>query len=163
MVSDLPRVAEIAGEVHPAFPEDAAVFAERLRLYPQGCHVFVQDGSVSGYVISHPWHEAAPPALNSLLHELPAAPATYYIHDLALLPAARRSGAGAAIVARLIAHARRAELPSMSLVAVGGSQAFWRRHGFRPAQDDNFAAKAASYGAAACFMVRPSAETRSSP
>src|SRR5450830_264049 len=42
-ISDLRGVLAVADEVHPAFPEDATVFEERLRLYPAGCLVFSQD------------------------------------------------------------------------------------------------------------------------
>lgn len=149
---DLPRVAAIAAVVHPAYPEDAAIFAERLRLYPQGCHVLVQGGALDGYAISHPWHDAAPPALNSLLGRLPEAPSTFYIHDIALLPAARGSGEGAAVVRHLIDHARQCGLSSVALVAVNGSEAFWQKYGFQPAHNEDIAAKVRSYGAGACFM-----------
>ena len=42
-VADLPRVLAVADAVHPAFPEEAAVFEERLQLYPGGCLVFSND------------------------------------------------------------------------------------------------------------------------
>lgn len=152
ITADLPQVGAVAAVVHPSFPEDAAVFEERLRLYPEGCRVFARDDAVEGYIISHPWHDAAPPALNRLLGELPPKPSTYYIHDLALTPAARGAGAGANIVAALIAQARRAGLPRLALVAVNASQDYWRRHGFR-ATDSLGVEKLASYGKSASFMV----------
>ncbi|NEW95116.1 GNAT family N-acetyltransferase, partial [Rhodopseudomonas sp. BR0M22] len=37
--ADLPAVDAIAAVVHAAYPEDAAVFAERLALHPDGCLV----------------------------------------------------------------------------------------------------------------------------
>ena len=129
---DLPRAAAIAAVVHPDFPEDDAVFAERLRLYLHGCHVLMGDDTVAGYILSHPWHDGAPPALNTLLGRLPPSPPVYYIHDLALMHSARRGGAGAAIVRDLIAHARQAGFLSAALVAVNDSKSFWHRLGFRP-------------------------------
>lgn len=149
--TDLQTVCDIAEVVHPSHPEDAAVFTERLTLYPQGCHVFKSDGVLGGYVLSHPWTDA-PPALNTLLHALPAAPMTYYIHDIALLPAARGGGTGAAIVRHLIGHARQRGLSSVALVAVNGSEAFWQKHGFQPAHNEDIAAKVRSYGADARSM-----------
>jgi GNAT superfamily N-acetyltransferase len=149
----LPQVNAIAARVHPDYPEDAAVFAERLALYPHGCHVLEDKaGVLDGYAVSHPWHDAGPPALNTLLHALPAAPTTYYIHDLALLPSTRGGGAGAAIVRHLIDHARQRGLSSVALVAVNGSEAFWQKHGFQPAHNEDSAAKERSYGAAARSM-----------
>ncbi len=37
--SDLAKVERIGETVHPDYPEDAAVIAERLQLYPAGCFV----------------------------------------------------------------------------------------------------------------------------
>lgn len=153
--ADLPRVLAVAARVHAAYPEDAAVFAERLRLYPAGCRVCEGEGRLLGYVLSHPWRERAVPALNSLLGALPASPDTYYLHDLALLPEARGAGAGSAIVAALIAQARGAGLPTLSLVAVHGSEGFWRRHGFETVEDPALADTLASYDESARFMMRP--------
>lgn len=157
--ADLPHVLAVAGPVHPAYPEDEAVFSERLRLYPAGCWVCEAAGRVVGYGLSHPWRAGAPPALNVLLGELPARASTYYIHDIALLTEARGAGAGAAIVARLVDHARAAGFASVSLVAVSGTTAFWRRFGFRAMAesgkpDEALAAKLRSYDGAAEFMVR---------
>lgn len=150
---DLVAVQAIADRVHVDFPEGAAVFAERLLLYPQGCFVLVGREGATGYVISHPWTLARPPALNTMLGTLPSQPSTFYIHDLALLPAARGSGAAAAVVTRLIAHAVQAGFATMSLVAVNGSAGFWERHGFHELRDAALATKLASYGADARLMV----------
>ena len=149
---DLPRAAAIAAVVHPDFPEDDAVFADRLQLYPQGCHVLMRDDTVAGYILSHPWHDGAPPALNTLLGRLPPSPPVYYIHDLALMHSARRGGAGAAIVRDLIAHARQAGFLSAALVAVNDSESFWHRLGFRPAGSS---VNLASYGGNARYMTLP--------
>ena len=66
-VDDLASVDVIAARVHPSYPEDHAVFAERLRLHATGCRVLMTGGEIAGYVISHPWHLGEPPALNALL------------------------------------------------------------------------------------------------
>lgn len=150
--ADLPRVIEIASAVHPSFPEDAAVFAERLALYPAGCRVLERDGAVEGYVVSHPWHDGAPPALDTLLGALPDKPSTYYIHDLAMMPGARGKGDAATIVAALTAHARQHHFATVTLVAVNHSAPFWGKHGFDAVDDPALAAKIASYGADACIM-----------
>jgi len=150
--ADLDAVAAIAASVHPAFPEDAAVFAERLKLYPAGCLMLDGDGGPVAYCLSHPWRAGDPPALNVRLCALPAQPSTYYVHDIALMPQARGSGAAAAVVARLVTLARAERLPTLSLVAVNGSGGFWRRHGFRAVADDMLAARLASYDATATYM-----------
>lgn len=155
-LADLPAVSVLAGRIHPAYPEDDAVFAERLRLYPAGCHVLACDDGIAAYVLSHPWH-GEPPALNARLGGLPAQPSTYYIHDLALAPEARGTGAGSEIVAWLVAHAREIGAPGLSLIAVNDSAEFWRRHGFEARHDPSLGRKLDSYGADAQVMVRATA------
>jgi GNAT superfamily N-acetyltransferase len=152
-LADLPAVGALAAMIHPDYPEDDAVFAERLRLYPAGCHVLARGDGIAAYVVSHPWH-GAPPALNTRLGALPAQPSTFYIHDLALAPDARGTGAASEIVSWLIAHAREIGAPGLSLIAVNGSAAFWRRHGFAARRDPGLDRKLDSYGAGAQVMVR---------
>lgn len=152
--TDLPAVLAVAAVVHPGYPEDEAVFAERLGLFPQGCLVLDGPGGPIGYVVAHPWRCAAPPALNSLLGALPSRAGCVYIHDLALLPQARGSGAGGMVVARLSEIAARAGLPRLALVAIDGSSGFWRRQGFREVHAPALAEKLASYDDAARYMER---------
>jgi GNAT superfamily N-acetyltransferase len=151
---DLSAVSQLATRIHPAFPEDDAVFAERLRLYPDGCRVFGRGPDVEAYVVGHPWRQFEPPALNSLLGELPAAPSTFYIHDLALAPDIRGIGAAPESVAQLADCARSERLPTMSLVAVNGSAVFWRRQGFETVRVPELAEKLRTYDNDAQFMVR---------
>lgn len=151
---DLSAVGQLAEDIHVNYPEDAEVFAERLRLYPRGCRVYERDGRKLGYVLSHPWVLFAPPSLNALLGALPEESDTYYLHDLALLPEARGTGAAAAIVSELIDVARREGFSNLSLVAVNHSAGFWRKMGWRAAlETEMLRNKLASYGADAAYMV----------
>jgi GNAT superfamily N-acetyltransferase len=152
--SDLPAVCAIADRIHIAYPEDDAVFAERLALYPSGCATLEQDGNPAAYAVTHPWHYAEPPALNIRLGALPDVPTTYYIHDIAMLPETRGSGAGSAIVNAVIAHAAALGVANVSLVAVNKSVPFWRRFGFEVTDEPKLAAKLLTYDADARFMVR---------
>jgi GNAT superfamily N-acetyltransferase len=151
---DLPAVEAIAGKVHPTFPEDLAVLAERQRLYPEGTRLLELDGAPSGYILSHPWRFGVMPALNSLLGDIPQDADTYYLHDLALLPRARGTGAAAMIVGEMLRHAKASGFPSVSLTAVNGSLPFWYKHGFRAVAAPELAEKLASYEGAARFMVK---------
>ncbi|MDB5587528.1 MAG: family N-acetyltransferase [Devosia sp.] len=152
---DLPAVEAIAAVVHPAFPEDTAIFAERQRLYPDGARFLELGGVPSGYIISHPWTFKSLPALNARLGAIPPHASTYYLHDLALLNKARGTGAAAMIVGDIINHARAQGFPNLSLVAVNSSQPFWHKHGFRVVDVPELKEKLASYEAAARFMVKP--------
>lgn len=152
---DLPAVLRVAAVVHPLYPEEEAVFAERLRLYPAGSRVLVDAaGALVGYVVSHPWTQGAIPALDSLLGALPPGADSYYIHDIALLPAARGQGAAQAVVAALADHGARAGFPAMAIVAIAGTQTFWEKQGFRAVEAPALAAKLASYDASARYMMR---------
>lgn len=152
--ADLPAVMAVAAQVHPDYPESEPVFAERLALHPAGCLVLAGGGGLGGYVLSHPWRLGQVPALDSLLGTVPDDADAYYIHDLALLPAARGGGAASGCVDRLAAHALTTGFARMALVAVGNSAGFWRRQGFREAHDEALARKLASYDDAARYMIR---------
>ncbi len=151
---DLPAICAIADAVHPDFPEDEMIFAERLALYPAGCHVLADGASLSGYVVGHPWCRAGLPKLNTLLQALPASCDCFYLHDLALLETARRTGAATRIVAQLAAHGAALGLAELVLVAVNRSTGFWLSKGFEIVADGVFAADLASYGAEARVMRR---------
>jgi ribosomal protein S18 acetylase RimI-like enzyme len=148
--ADLPALAEIAARVHPDFPEEEAVFAERLALAPDWCFALADGKSLYGYVLGHPW-AGPPPKLDTLLGGLPD-PASYgYIHDLALLPEARGGGHGRLIVNRLISHTKPQRLGAVALVAVSGSTPFWQRQGFEVATPPG---PLAGYGLDARYMIR---------
>jgi len=152
---DMLRVHALADEIHVDHPEDFEILAERQRLYPQGCLMLVEDGTTIGYALTHPWRFGEPPPLNRPLGRLPEQATTYYVHDVALLPAARGKGYAALAGALLRAHARAAGFDNLSLVAVNRSQAFWEKVGFRAVALPGLEAKLASYGPDAVLMVQP--------
>lgn len=151
---DFGAVFEIANRVHPGFFEAEAVLAEKFELYRNGCYLLEVSEKPAGYVLSHPWTRGSLPALNTLLGAIPADADTYYIHDLALLPLTRGVGAARQIVDGLTKHARAMGYPSMSLVAVNGSLAFWEKQGFAEENRPELADKLAAYDEAARYMVK---------
>ena len=152
--ADLDAVMAIQAVAHADFPEEEAVLAERLRLCPQGCFVLVRGEAVDGYMLSHPWTRRRPPPLNRLLEAIPDDADCWYLHDLALLPQTRGSGAGAAIVSRLVSLAREEGFAVVALVSVGGSRLFWRKQHFAAVSDPLLKQKLASYGGGAAYMER---------
>ncbi len=153
--ADLDVANRIAVVVHPGYPERPEVMAERLRLFPAGCLVAVDpaDGTVVGYAVAHPARPGQPPALDSLLDRLDGGETCLHLHDIALLPQARRGGLGARAVRRLVAAAREGGLTQISLVAVGDAAPYWERLGFRDAPTAGDGGALASYGAAARYMT----------
>ena len=152
--ADLDAVMHIAGQVHPQFPEDRAVFANKLDLYAEGALLLDSGQGPAGYCFAHPWHGAQPPPLNTILARIPASADALYLHDLALLPQAHGGGAGTAAIAILLAKAAGLHLERCCLVAVNGSVPFWSRQGFVVTAPVELYARLASYGADAHFMVR---------
>jgi GNAT superfamily N-acetyltransferase len=151
---DIDAVEAIAAQVHKGFYERPEVLAERVALYPHGAHLLEIGERPVGYVLSHPWTADAVPALDALLGALPDIPDSYYLHDMALLPVARRVGAGSAMVAALARHAAARGFRQMSLVAVGGSAPFWEKHGFRRRDLPALAGALQTYSGEARYMVR---------
>ncbi len=152
---DLPAVEAIAAAVHKDFYEAPEVLAEKRRLYPNGAHLLEIGERPVGYVLSHPWRSRSIPALNELLGEIPADADSFYLHDMALLPVARRIGAASLMTATLARHAKARGFASMSLVAVNRSAGYWTRQGFAPLELPELAGKLESYEASASYMVRP--------
>jgi predicted N-acetyltransferase YhbS len=54
----------------------------------------------------------------------------YYLHDMAVDPAARRLGIAPRLLRHAVVHARAAGHHSLALTAVQGAAAYWRRFGF---------------------------------
>jgi GNAT superfamily N-acetyltransferase len=130
---DLAAVAALEAACHaPLPPEGAALFAERLALFPEGCLAAEDAGGLAGYAIAHPWRQGSPPALGQGLGALPVDADCLHLHDIALAPRARGRGLVAAALARLVEVARGRALGALSIVAVHGTAPLWQRHGFAP-------------------------------
>jgi len=154
-MADIAAVSAISDAVHGAYTEGAVIYAERLRLYPAGCWLLEHDETALGYCISHPWLGDAPPTLDTRMQAIPTRPDRYYLHDLALLPQARGTGAAGDGVELVVAQARQAGFDRIALTAVNGADAFWRRQGFNA-----FPIQNAAYGAGSIMMERTTAEGR---
>lgn len=150
--ADLPAVSAISDTVHGRYSEAIEVYAERLALYPTGCFIFEDDGAVVGFLVTHPWHRDTPPKLGAMLGVVPVDADTFYLHDIALLPATRGTGAGRAAVELTIQAARAAGFGEITLMAVGGADSFWAAQGFTIA--DAAPDILSSYGPEARLMRR---------
>jgi N-acetylglutamate synthase-like GNAT family acetyltransferase len=97
------------------------------------------------------------PSLDSLLGALPSSGEVLYLHDVALLPEAKKRGAVGSLLPLIYATARAAELDRLALTSVNGSAPVWRRYGFKEKSLPHLSAILATYEDAAHYMVR---ETR---
>lgn len=152
--SDLPAISAIAARVHPDLPERPEVFAEKMRLYPDGCLVLAAEDEIVGYGLSHPWMQHQIPPLDDFLEALPDAADCLYVHDVAVLPD-RRGGAARAYVAAIDDLARASRIATLALVSVYATWPLWDRLGFRAVTADaTLRAKLACYGEGAIYMLR---------
>lgn len=129
---DLISVTSLATQIHTDYPEDAAVFANRLQLAPDGCFVLNKGALIEGYILSHPWFGCITPKLNAILTALPQAPDRWYIHDIVLSPATRGLGLAGTGIALMETIARSYGLPCISLVSTRLALKFWEKQGFTP-------------------------------
>lgn len=152
-LSDIKGLLSVADKIHPDLPESETVFAERVKLFPEGSFVLVENDEICGYIISHPIRKHQPPALNSQLGAIAPDADQYYIHDLAILPKMRGQRLAASCMAKILTVADR--YPTACLVSVYGTAPFWKRFGFVAGTvDESLAEKLRGYGEDAAYLER---------
>jgi hypothetical protein len=152
--ADLQAISRIADMVHVDLPERPEVFAEKLRLFPQGCFALVQDGSIVDYGISHPWILYSIPPLDTFLNELPLHSECLFIHDVVVLPQVRTQGLAGRLVQLLAGIAHQQGIPFLALVSVYDTHPLWTRYGFEIMSNPQLTDKLKTYGATAKYMTR---------
>ena len=153
--SDLDAVVAIAAIGFPDHFEGRDCFASRLSVFPDGCFILDKEAGVKGYLITYPWTADSAPVLNRRIDALPDDASVLYLHDLALHPDVRGEGWSRSAMEAVLAVAERGGWPTVALVAVNEAVGFWQGHGFEVQQTPTMAAKLASYGTDARYMVRP--------
>ncbi len=94
-------------------------------------------------------------AWNAATCHLPGSPDCLYLHDLAVLPGARRTGAGRALVGEFMNRLRASSTGRACLIAVQNSMSYWARHGFRPVPlSGALKARLSTYGDQVVYMER---------
>ena len=150
--ADLAAIVAIAAEVHPDLPERSTVLDEKRLLFSQGCFCFDSDGAVLGYALSHPWTLYDIPPLDRFLEAIPPDANCLYLHDVALLDAARGKGAARALIRKLDDVAGQAGLPAIALTSVNETRRLWEALGFAPVSDKRL--NIDSYGGSAVYMIK---------
>ena len=157
--ADLSAIVEIAARIHPDLPERPEVFAEKMRLCPDGCRVLIANGAIVGYGLAHPWMQHRIPPLDAFLHRLPEPADCLYVHDVAVLPD-HRGGIARAYLDDIGRLAQSARIAMLALVSVYATRPLWERLGFRAVNADaELRGKLASYGDSATYMLRDVAAT----
>jgi len=154
-LSNMPNLIRIASHIHPSLPERDSVFAERVKLFPQGCLALTsKHDELCGYIISHPIRLRQPPALDSLLVEIGPDADQYYIHDVAILPEYQGRGLAKEGLKQVLGVAER--FKSIGLVSVYSTSAFWGKFGFKEPVEVGgvMREKLLGYGDAAVYLER---------
>jgi ribosomal protein S18 acetylase RimI-like enzyme len=151
---DLAAIDAIGAELHPLLSERPEVFAEKLRLFPQGSMALVDAAGIAGYGLCHPWRLNDIPPLDSFLVALPRDADCMFIHDVAVLPRARGRRAADAYVEHVCKLARERGLGSLALASVNRTGPLWESFGFMIGGQASLAEKLKSYGDGAIYMVR---------
>lgn len=153
--ADLPAVLCVQHEAHdPAFHEPAAAFAAKWQASPGTHWVAEQAGQVQAYLVCLPLAPNNLPTLHATHWDAPANPQSLYVHDLAVSPRLRGSGAGTWLMAQARAWAQQHGLQEMGLIAIDGTSDYWRRQGFTPVTSNDTVPqdKLRSYGPKALYM-----------
>ncbi|MBS0348565.1 MAG: GNAT family N-acetyltransferase [Proteobacteria bacterium] len=152
---DLDAIMLIQARCYTAIvPESSRSMGAKLVAAPDSCFV-ASLGSAApvAYLLALPWHFDDPPHLDEQGCQPPVDADTLYLHDLAVAPEARGSGAAEALVAAFMAALAASRLERASLIAIQGSAGWWARHGFAPvAMTPALAERLAGYGSDACYM-----------
>lgn len=155
--SDLDAVMGIQAACHqPNYHEPREAFANKLAMAPDCAWVAEHHAQVCAYLWCLPIDEDHLPMLHASNWQAPQRPRWLYLHDLAVTPEARGTGAGQRLIAQAAALAQRLTLEGLALVAVGDSLAYWQRRGFHAmaAKHPSLARSLSSFGSNAQFMIR---------
>lgn len=153
--SDFDAVDRIAQSVHVDIYERTEVLFDKANFFPQGCRKFVRGGAMLGYAIAHPWFINEIPEINEFLPKRDDPPDCLFLHDVAVLPAARGSNAAGEFLALLRPLARARGLRFLACVSVYGTDRLWSRFGFTVISRPEIDAKLDGYGPTAKYMVAP--------
>lgn len=153
---DLADVARIQRECYSGhFIESVESFAAKLSAHADFSFVAESGGVAVGYVVAFPWTFGEVPELGGLDYTPAPDTDSLYLHDLAVIPDARSSGAAQRLFDAVLGAARSAGIRRIFLVAIGTASRYWRRHGFEAvAADEALERRLAGYGEGATYMAR---------
>jgi ornithine decarboxylase len=127
--------------------EDPAILPSRAG--SETSFVLTVGSAIAGYVLALPFEYGRFPALADPSGISPSA--DLHLHDMAIAAEHRQSGHGRRLAEHLLSVARARHYARVSLVSVGGSGAFWSRHGFLSRPE---VPAPAGYGPGATYMSR---------
>ncbi|WP_369192790.1 GNAT family N-acetyltransferase [Streptomyces sp. R08] len=148
--ADWPQVAVLEAEAYAdtSLTEGATVLRSRVRASADTCFVLHLNGRIAGYILALPYPKFHFPDLTRPEQTIYHSP-NLHLHDLVISEAVRHKGFGTRLVNHLTDTARERGFESMSLIAVGGKETFWRAHGYQSHRGTRIPR---SYGSDAVYM-----------
>lgn len=147
--ADLPSIVDIQRECYrPELIEAPETFRRKIEQFGAGCFGLEREGRIGGYVFCQPWKDGEILPLDDQ-GSIPSHCDCLYLHDLSVIPGWRGTGGAGALLAAVFGLARQLGYRRYGLVAVQSSEAFWRRQGFVPVREFEYAP-----GVSATYMVR---------
>jgi len=146
---DWPLVASIESATYGplGLSEDPSVL--RRRAGAGTSFVLSVGSSLAGYLLALPYRYGRFPSLSEGSETCDSP--DLHLHDMAIAAEHRGHGLGSRLAGHLFSAARAQGYARVSLVSVGGSGAFWTRHGFQPRPE---VPAPAGYGPGATYMSR---------
>lgn len=136
------------------FLEPHALYQRRLQTAGHCCLGVHAQGQLIGYLAAY-W--SRPGYITPLHGDFidHRDPSVLYVHDMAILPAAKGQGLASMLLAFARRQAVQRHIRHTALIAVQGSQVYWQRQGYRAevVQQPQQQANLLSYGADAIYMV----------
>ncbi len=135
--------------------ESPESFRAKLSATPDTCFGLKENGKLCAYLIALPCTSTKPPGLNSSEYSVPDNADALYIHDLAVLPEARKLGAGKILMEEALKKAESIGLTKSCLFAVQNSKTYWERYGYREVIEPapQVLEKLRTYGEDTVFMI----------
>jgi len=129
-LGEIESVLEIQRDCYgEGYIEDSGTFTRMIAVYPQGCLGVSVGGIRAGYVFFHPYHDNIVKPLDFQL-ALDGREDCMYLHDIAVHPRYRGMGLTRLLMEGFDRETRGEGFNVQCLVAVQGSQEFWRSNGF---------------------------------
>lgn len=133
-------------------PESDASFISKIQQSPNTCWGIFYEQQLKAYLISLPWIAGTPIKLNQEDAHCKH-PNCLYLHDLAVLPEMRGTGAAKTLLQHFFNALNESTFDCAALVAIQGSVPYWKKQGFTVVSGNNeLKEKLKSYGTDADYM-----------
>jgi len=145
----LDAVNQLADAAHPTLHESPQVIMDKFTAAPETCFVLLEDETVYGYGIAHPWRVGNVPGLDKDFGRIPSSPDCLHVHDIVVAESSKRQGYATWLIKHYLSLAKTFWFPEVTLVSVYGTDALWSKFGFETIDEVDVS----EYGPTAKYMI----------